>query len=239
MIRDSSCSVPFVIKGAISFWPALTTRKWADLEYLRSAVGHHRLVPVELGAKYTDRNWSQQLMPFGEYLDQAIYPLQNSRAGGTGYLAQHNLFAQAPRLKRDFWLPDYTQVETGRRAVPEDSATANGGVLVNAWLGPKGTVSPLHFDKYDNLFAQVVGYKHMRFYAPSESRNVYPFPPGSSLCNTSQVDVNEPDLQRFARFSQARYLEVCMGPGDLLYMPPRWWHYVRSLSTSVSISMWF
>ncbi|KAJ1943528.1 hypothetical protein FBU59_002882 [Linderina macrospora] len=219
MVQDTSSSVPFIIQGAISFWSALTTRKWADLEYLRSAVGHHRLVPVELGARYTDSDWSQQLMPFGDYLDQLIYPSQCANPPEVGYLAQHNLFTQASRLKRDFSLPDYTQIETGRRAVPEDSVAGSDGVLVNAWLGPRGTVSPLHFDKYDNVFAQVVGYKYLRFYAPGETENVYPFPPGSALCNTSQVDVNEPDLQRFALFSQARYLECYLGPGDLLYLP--------------------
>ena len=26
---------------------------------------------------------------------------------------------------------------------------------INAWLGPGGTVTPCHFDSYDNVFAQV------------------------------------------------------------------------------------
>ncbi|KAJ2292910.1 Lysine-specific demethylase 8, partial [Coemansia sp. RSA 2706] len=71
-----------------------------------------------------------------------------------GYLAQHNLLDQAPRLKRDFYLPDYALVETGRRIVPNTYTANADGVIVNVWLGPRGTVSPLHFDEHDNLFAQ-------------------------------------------------------------------------------------
>ena len=28
-------------------------------------------------------------------------------------------------------------------------------------------------------------------------------------------------------------------PGEMLYIPPRWWHYVKSLSVSFSVSFWW
>jgi ribosomal protein L16 Arg81 hydroxylase len=59
------------------------------------------------------------------------------------------------------------------------------------------------------------------------------------LCNTSQVDAEMPDLEEFPAFSQATRFECELGPGDALYIPPGWWHHVRSLSVSFSVSHWF
>jgi lysine-specific demethylase 8 len=79
----------------------------------------------------------------------------------------------------------------------------------------------------------------------------------------SLVDVEAPDLQRFPLFEQARFVETvlvrlggvrgssaCMqaahsrrvraqGPGDALFIPAGVWHFVKSLSTSASISFVF
>ena len=29
-----------------------------------------------------------------------------------------------------------------------------------------------------------------------------------------------------------------MNPGDVLLIPPKWWHYVENVSVAVSINMW-
>ena len=114
---------------------------------------------------------------------------------GTGYLAQHRLFDQVPELLRDIVTPDYCALLTAEDE-NEDGGEAGAGVgagedgpsacsskrtaggadavLVNAWLGPSTTVSPLHHDPYHNLLAQVVGYKYVRLYHPSASKYLYP-----------------------------------------------------------------
>ncbi|KAJ1871472.1 Lysine-specific demethylase 8 [Coemansia sp. RSA 486] len=242
MVQDSQVSRPFIIENAVDQWPVFVSRPWANLEYLRVAVGHNRLVPVELGAKYTDGDWTQELMPFGRFIDEVVYPSSVEEACKAGYLAQHDLVSQAHRLRRDFWIPDYTQVSTGRQIAAHNDGTdglVDGGVQTNVWFGPKGTVSPLHYDKSDNLFVQVVGCKYFRFYSPDESDRVYAYPQESMLDNTSQVDVSNPDLGRYPLFEKAQYTECVVRPGDMLYIPPKWWHYVRSLSISASISFWF
>ena len=55
----------------------------------------------------------------------------------------------------------------------------------------------------------------------------------------SQVDVENPDLAKFPKFAEAPWMECTLQEGEMLYMPPRFWHHVRSLSTSFSVSFWW
>jgi hypothetical protein len=57
--------------------------------------------------------------------------------------------------------------------------------------------------------------------------------------NMSEVDGEQEDWEKHPSAKEAAYTEVLLLPGDCLYIPARTWHYVRSLSTSVSINFWF
>jgi ribosomal protein L16 Arg81 hydroxylase len=53
------------------------------------------------------------------------------------------------------------------------------------------------------------------------------------------VDIDAVDAERFPLFGGAAYVDVVLGPGQVLYIPPHWWHYVESLETSFSVSFWW
>jgi len=67
---------------------------------------------------------------------------------------------------------------------------------------------------------------------------VYPIEKGM-LQNTSQVDVEHPDYTKFPAFKNVPYYELILNSGEMLFIPFKWWHYVRSLETSFSVSFWF
>ena len=137
---------PFVLPGFLSEWPALNEHPWSSLDYLRSVAGPGRVVPVEVGSDYRSDDWTQKMMPWDEFLSAL-----EASPSGTGsrpilYLAQHSLFNQFPTLKDDIFAPDYVYCELAPPAnYPQYAPPANEERLVlNAWLGPKGTVSPAH-----------------------------------------------------------------------------------------------
>ncbi|KAJ9508008.1 hypothetical protein QJQ45_021342 [Haematococcus lacustris] len=112
---------------------------------------------------------------------------------------------------------------------------------VNAWFGPAGTVTPLHTDPHHNLLCQVVGRKYVRLYHPSLTPALYPFTEGITT-NSSQVELDAPAEETaalFPLFPSAPFLDCLLLPGQMLYIPPGWWHYVKSLTTSFSVSFWW
>lgn len=59
---------PVILEGVVDQWPCMT--KWS-LEYLQEIAGC-RTVPVEVGSRYTDEDWSQTLMTVNEFISKYL-----------------------------------------------------------------------------------------------------------------------------------------------------------------------
>jgi len=249
--------IPLIITSLTTTWPARTTHPWNKPSYLLSRTfSGRRLVPVEIGRSYVDTNWSQRLLPFASflstYIDPPLPPLPSAPKTQTAYLAQHQLFTQLPQLRNDILIPDYCY--TAPPGHPIDSSLDQPGLdtpQLNAWFGPAGTITPLHTDPYHNLLVQVVGRKYVRMYAPSETTRLRPRGKegGVEMGNTSLFDVGvvegwdecQDGVERvdIEEFKKIPYVECILEEGDTLYIPIGWWHYVRGLSVSFSVSFWW
>ena len=102
---------------------------------------------------------------------------------------------------------------------------------VSLWMGPAGTVTPLHFDLQNGLLIQAWGRKRVLLAAPAEGPYLY-----QGATGYSRVDPERPDLAAFPLFGRAAVLQVTLEPDDALFLPIGWWHHVRSLTASVSLS---
>ncbi|GAB4821348.1 hypothetical protein N2152v2_008394 [Parachlorella kessleri] len=168
----------------------------------------------------------QQMKDEGQQAQQQQQQEEEAVACPRAYLAQHPLFEQIPALAADIREPDYCVL--GEAELQS----------VNAWFGPPGTVTPLHTDPHHNLLCQVVGSKYLRIYTPEDTPALYPFTEGLTT-NSSQVDLDSPDPRRFPAFASAPFRDCVLAPGQMLYLPPGWWHYVKALTTSFSVSFWW
>jgi hypothetical protein len=50
------------------------------------------------------------------------------------------------------------------------------------------------------------------------------------------VDGGAVDLARFPGMQQANLIECTLEPGELLFLPIGWWHYVEGLEASVTMT---
>ncbi|KAJ7273147.1 hypothetical protein C8J57DRAFT_1316919 [Mycena rebaudengoi] len=210
---------PFILRAYARSWPALRERPWASTEYLRAVAGPGRIVPVEVGRDYRTDDWSQKLMSWDAFLASL-----DSDSGEILYLAQHSLLMQFPALRADIEVPDYVYAVLPRPPGCEPPENDEQLVL-NAWLGPKGTVSPAHTDPYYNIYVQVAGRKTVWMAPPSCGESM------RAKGNTSTIDVFATD--------QPGGMLASLDAGDLLYMPVGWWHAMRADCRSFSVSMWF
>lgn len=105
------------------------------------------------------------------------------------------------------------------------------------WLGPAGTVTPLHCDYDDNIFAQIWGSKRIFLAPPHHDEFLYPREANPILFG-SPFDPEAPDFERFPLARQALMVECVVNPGDMLYVPAGWYHQVRALTFSLSSNRW-
>jgi Cupin-like domain len=104
------------------------------------------------------------------------------------------------------------------------------------WMGPRGSLTPLHYDSRDNMICQYIGRKHVTLFPPSQIRWLYTW--GFSPSWSRIADPREPDLEKYPLFARARSLSFVLNPGEVLYLPKRWAHFIVNLDPSVMVNFW-
>ena len=108
---------------------------------------------------------------------------------------------------------------------------ANAEKRIFLWFGPAGTITPLHHDTCNVLFAQIYGRKLVTLIPSWETHLMY-----NSIGVYSEVDCEHPDLENYPLFRETSRMQVVLEPGQMLFIPVGWWHHVRSLDISISVS---
>lgn len=210
--------MPVVLSNALQDWPLFTMGREASIAHFAELQGITRHGDYVKKTFSTDRDFrSTSMAAFIASLDTPAKP------GETPAYMGNNIVPE--KLLTLIRFPDY--FERSRYIAPR------------IWIGPKGTLTPLHRDDTDNLFAQVWGQKSFILAAPHHR-------PALGTWSTSPkggldgCDFN-PDAADYQRFPAARdvpFLRVVLQAGDLLFLPEGWFHQVESVSTSLSVNFW-
>jgi len=203
--------VPMVLVGMLDAWPISKMSR----SQLVQEFGH---VPVKARVgDYVSTAFSEkrtlQAMTLAEYFSD----IHQHSAGLPAYLGNQVI----PELDVLCHWPAYFEKSTAPRV----------------WLGPAGTVTPLHCDYDDNLLAQVWGRKQLVLYPPHHAPYLNP-----RECNpvlfASDWNPEAPDLGAMPLARYATPIQCVLKAGEVLFLPAGWFHHVRALDFSLSINLW-
>jgi ribosomal protein L16 Arg81 hydroxylase len=209
---------PVVIEDAIDQWRAKSS--WT-FDFFKSRLGN---TPVETyrydAGEYQPNNVHE--MPLAVFIDNI---LTNDWDSYPYYFRDNwKLFVQHKELLNDFSDPKY--FFDWFRLFP---AWLRRPAL-RIFIGPKGAVTNLHQDVWGTHFwmAQIAGRKRWVVFSPDQRDFLYN--------NCWRVRPDNPDLDRFPLFEKARGMECTVGPGDMIFLPSNWVHWVLSLDPTISLT---
>ena len=234
---------PVVLTDAISSWPALS--RWS-FERFKTRYGSDSVTPRTWlgpgGVKF------MRLMRLSEYIDYLDAPeapmpglwvdrktLHPSRGPSEAsrfplYLAW-NVFVLHRELLDDVEIsPKF--VEDLRPLLPEALRTvldrATRYFAAGLMIGPANAQIGLHYDFLEShaYLAQIIGRKRCVLFSPADSEVLY----------GGKVDVDAPDFEKFPLLRNAVAHECTLQPGELLFIPSRWWHHAVCLGNSLTVN---
>jgi hypothetical protein len=217
--RYYSTNRPVILTGLLADSHALTY--WSP-EHIAHSCGD-AVVQVMFGRqndpKYEINSESHKLeLSMSEYVAMVV------EGGATNdyYLVANNGFFERPETQA--LLEEIPQF-------PEYLDHSNAHRKVFLWFGPAGTITPLHHDVMNILIAQIYGRKRVTLIPPEQTPYVY-----NEIGVYSEVDCNNPDYERHPLYGQTTPITVVLEPGEVLFLPVGWWHYVEALDASIMLS---
>jgi len=215
-----SKQIPVVLTGGVDHWPAL--KKWTP-EFLKKEFGD---IEVEIQMnREKDKLFERNSISLKKNIKMATFVdmVLNTDETNDYYLTANNTAANANSLKGLF--EDVGNFGDGYR----DETTIKTTSLF--WFGPKGIFTPLHHDLTNNFLTQIIGRKKITLVPAMQVPNLY-----NDKAVFSESDFPEIDLARYPLLANLTPIEITLLPGQTLFIPIGWWHCVKGLDISMSIS---
>ncbi|HZJ35688.1 MAG TPA: cupin-like domain-containing protein [Gillisia sp.] len=207
---------PVVMEDLTADWPA--REKW-NFEYFREKVGEV-VVPIYDGKPAKGHQSSHgpaMKIKMKEYIDIL-------KKGPTDLrMFFFNLLKNCPELIHDFKYPDL-----GVRFFKK---------LPVLFVGGEGAKVVMHYDMdlANNFHFNFAGEKKVILYPPSQTKYLYKVP--YSIVSMEQIDMEHPDFKRYPALLKAKGYEVTLKPGDALFIPSKWWHFIKYETPCLSLTL--
>jgi len=192
-------------------------KKW-NYEYFKEIAGNTNVNVYGNESQYNDRIASKPIAQttFSDYLDLITSKSTDHR------LFLFNLLNIKPELKNDIYYKDITK----------------GKIL--KWLpfmffGGKGSVTRNHVDiDMSHVFiVQFQGIKRIWLFPWEQSDLLYKLPYNFH----SVVNLRQADYEKYPGIEYLDGYEAVIKPGETLYIPSGWWHYIQYETQGYSVSV--
>lgn len=233
---------PVIVTDALRQWKAL--QRWTP-DFFKQEFGSTTFsleddlkLERDLKSRISYGKTDPDQHKMSEFIDQVLASTEENPAP---YLRNKVLYKLFPSLKDDIQpLPEYFQPNwlTDRYLLGKVGETLNRGSAIELYIGGKGTKFPvLHYDGAAThaFLMQIYGRKQYVIYHPNQERFLYPSPEKHNLSTVN--DLENPDLEKFPLFAQAVPATFFLEPGELLFIPSRWWHTARIITPSITVSI--
>lgn len=214
----ASIGKPVIITDVVKNWKAST--KWT-LDFFREKYGS-----VETDGVRDRNNGTNISMTIGDYIDY----LETGETEKSLYLFDFPMF-EYPELCEDFTVTDY--FSNLLENFPQELFTKYGFQRYKYFImGGKDLSIGLHIDASftQAWLAVIYGLKRLILIPPDQEKFVY-----QKFGYLGEVDAFNPDLEKFPLYAKATPVEFILNPGEILYIPPMWWHQIENLSPSIAL----
>lgn len=214
--KYKSNELPVVMENITKDWRA--KEKWS-MEYFESLDGD---LEVKLYDSKPSKNKKLQhaaeaIMPMKEYFELLRKGEKNLR------MFFFKFTMDIPILQKDFSYPDM-----GLKFFKK---------LPVMFIAGNGAKVQMHFDiDYADIFlCHFGGKKKVMLFSPNQTPLMYHVP--YSFSSLHDVDFINPDYEKYPALKGLKGVEVELNHGDVLYIPPGWWHLITYEEIGYSIAI--
>jgi hypothetical protein len=103
---------------------------------------------------------------------------------------------------------------------------------IHCRFGMRSVIAEAHYDGSRNSVVQLGGLRRWILAHPDQCKFMHMLPSQHPSSRHSAVDWSKPDHIQFPNFQKIRAKEVILQPGDMLYVPTNYIHYITSLNVN-------
>lgn len=235
--------VPYVVYNAPEV--DAVVRKWSDVDYLQKRLGNQyyrtetsktnhfmywsgadKSKSLRGGEKWTPPTGTVQEQ-FDKWLELAVKGQNKSLEDRV-----HHYFRISADNKhaQNGWIFDELPFFQPKPSLFMVQPNEQRGI--HCRFGMRSVIAEAHFDGSRNSIAVLGGMRRYVLMHPDQCEYMHMLPRGHPSGRHSAIDYSQPDPVKFPNYLKLKGNEVILQPGDVLYLPTYWHHYIVSLNVN-------